>query len=181
VGIAPSVGAGPLIALVVLVAAGAGFSLVRSSAGPGPPGLTGTGLAGVLGRIEGLTMAGLAIGAFAVAPATQVVGIGGSIVLTAAALPVVVLVAWRRLQAIDIASVVPVREIALLRRTALFAPLPTPTLEAVARQLVPVRAAAGDAIIGEGERRPLVLVSRARSRSTMAADDADPRPRRRVR
>jgi len=42
-------------------------------------------------------------------------------------------------------------EIRLLRSIRIFAPLPAPALEAVARELVPLRVAAGTRIITEGE------------------------------
>ena len=46
---------------------------------------------------------------------------------------------------------IPFREIALLRRIALFAPVPAPALEAAASALVPVSMPAGSAVIREGD------------------------------
>jgi CRP-like cAMP-binding protein len=62
-----------------------------------------------------------------------------------------VLLAWRRLTDLDRRSVVPTRALALLRRTAVFAPLPSPQLEAVARRAVWTTVPAGTVVIREGD------------------------------
>jgi CRP-like cAMP-binding protein len=60
--------------------------------------------------------------------------------------------AGRRLLLIDRTATVPVVEIALLRSLPLFGRLAPPTLEALARELTPVEAPAGDDVVREGER-----------------------------
>ena len=91
-------------------------------------------LARVFGLQEGLAMAGLAIGSVLVAAVVGAVGLGGAVAATALLLPLFVAATWGRLSALDGRAVVPVQALALLRRTALFAPLPGPGLEAVARR-----------------------------------------------
>ena len=105
----------------------------------------------VFGMLEGLTMAGLAAGALLV-PA--LVHLGGS-----------------RLALLGVAAVLPARrrgrraravrpgrrdtraggEIALLRSLLLFAELPTPALEGLARSLTPVTVPAGTVLIRQGD------------------------------
>jgi Cyclic nucleotide-binding domain/Major Facilitator Superfamily len=108
-------------------------------------------LARVFGVLEGLDMAGYAVGslmvpvlAFAGGPRTAVVGVG-------LVLPVVMAVGLPRLLAIDAHATVPVVQIGLLRLGELFAPLPGPELEGLARSLVPVDVPAGTVIIREGD------------------------------
>ena len=108
-------------------------------------------LARVFGLQEGLAMAGLAVGAFLVPVFVGLVGLLGAIVLAAALLPVAVGLTWSRLAALDRRAIAPIRELELLRRTALFRPLPIPQLEAVARRVGWVTVPAGHVIIREGE------------------------------
>ena len=108
-------------------------------------------LARVFGVLEGLDMAGYAVGslmvpvlAYAGGPRTAVVGVG-------LVLPLVMVVGLPRLRAIDAHATVPVVQIGLLRLSELFAPLPGPELEGLARSLLPVDAPAGTVIIQEGD------------------------------
>jgi hypothetical protein len=105
----------------------------------------------VFGVAEGLAMAGLAVGS-AVVP--LLVAVGGTVTAvlgTAAFLPLVTLVGGRALFALDAAAHVPIVEIALLRSLRIFGALPAPALEGLARSLEPVRLAAGEVLIREGE------------------------------
>ena len=105
----------------------------------------------VFGVAESLAMAGLAVGSAIVpllvaAGGTAVAGIG-----TAAILPFVALVGGRALSAVDAAAHVPIVEIALLRSLRMFTALPAPALEGLARSVEPVRLAAGEVLIRQGE------------------------------
>ncbi len=108
-------------------------------------------LARVFGLQEGLAMAGLAVGSVLVPVLVGLAGLVGSVFVVAAVLPVVVALCWTRLTDLDRRVVVPAREIALLRRTALFRPLPAPQLEAVARRAEWLTVPAGTALIREGD------------------------------
>ncbi len=108
-------------------------------------------LARVFGLQEGLAMFGLALGSVVVPVLVGVAGLIGAALLLAAVLPVAVVLTWGRLASLDRRAVVPVREIGLLRRTALFRPLPAPQLEAVARRTSWLTVPPGSAIIREGE------------------------------
>ncbi len=108
-------------------------------------------LSRVFGLQEGLAMAGLALGSVLVPLFVLVGGLVPAVVAIAAILPLVVLLAWRRLTDLDRRSVVPTRALALLRRTAVFAPLPSPQLEAVARRAVWTTVPAGTVVIREGD------------------------------
>jgi CRP-like cAMP-binding protein len=66
-------------------------------------------------------------------------------------LPLTVIPAWPRLNAIDRAADVPVERLDLLRANPIFAPLPGSTLEQVAASLEEVRVPAGEEIVRQGE------------------------------
>jgi CRP-like cAMP-binding protein len=96
-------------------------------------------------------MAALAVGSLL---APLLVWLGGAslaFVCVGAILPLVAVAAGRRLLDIDRRATVPVVEIALLRSMPLFASLPPPTLESLARALEPVSMPAGVHVIREGD------------------------------
>jgi CRP-like cAMP-binding protein len=64
-------------------------------------------------------------------------------------LPVLTALAWRPLTTVDAAD--DVARVELLRRIPLFAPLPAPTLEGLARALAPVELTAGDVLFRAGD------------------------------
>ena len=66
-------------------------------------------------------------------------------------LPLLALLIGKRLFTLDASAHVPVVEIGLLRSLRLFAVLPPPALEGIARSLEPVAAEAGTAIVTQGE------------------------------
>jgi CRP-like cAMP-binding protein len=70
---------------------------------------------------------------------------------TAVLLLAFVALAWRRLSTIDNAADVPQVQIQLLRLIPIFAPLPAPELEGLARALKPVSVPAGTVVIREGD------------------------------
>lgn len=108
-------------------------------------------LARVFGLQEGLAMAGLAVGSVLVSVLASAIGLVATIAIVAGILPMVVLVAWPRLSALDRRAVVPTRALHLLRRSVLFGSLPGPQLEAVARRGTWLSVPGGVPLIHEGE------------------------------
>jgi MFS family permease len=108
-------------------------------------------LARVFGLQEGLAMAGLAAGSVLVPVLVAAGNVVFAVLVVAATLPVIVAVRWRGLTDVDRRAVVPVRELALLRRNPIFRPLPAPQLEAVARRCVWVTTPSGVELIRQGE------------------------------
>lgn len=130
-----AVTATPAAAVGFVLAGGAGLAIVDVA---GRTLLQRTVRDEVLSRVfgiqEGLAMGALAIGSVLVSILTETVGLTAAIGAVAIILPAVVAFSWTRITAMDARAVVPARAIALLRRTPLFAPLPPPQLEAVARR-----------------------------------------------
>ncbi|MEX1173439.1 MAG: cyclic nucleotide-binding domain-containing protein [Chloroflexota bacterium] len=108
-------------------------------------------LARVFGIQESLAMAALAVGSVLVSVLVSAVGLITTIIVIAAILPAVVLVAWSRLADLDHRAAVPIRALALLRSTRLFAPLPPPQLEAIARRGIWLSVPSGTVLIREGD------------------------------
>jgi MFS family permease len=140
-----------LAALLLLAAAGvgrttldvAGRTLLQRIARP-------DALARAFGLLEGVSMAGLAVGSIAASGFVAIAGSRGALVCLAAVLPVAAAFVLRSVLAAD-ALVLPVVEMARLRALRIFAPLGAPALEALARALEPVEAPAGTALIREGD------------------------------
>ena len=105
----------------------------------------------VFALLESLMDAGLAAAAIFVPVLVGVSGARAALAGTALLLLVFVAVAWRRLRSIDAAADVPQVQIRLLRLIPIFAPLPAPELEGLARALQPVSVSAGTTVISEGE------------------------------
>ncbi len=113
-----------------------------------PPQLTGR----VFGVLEGLTMAGLALGALLV---PVLVDLGGSrlaLLGVAAVLPLAAMAGGRGLLGLDAEAAIPVVEIALLRSLPMFAELPAPAIEGLAAAITPLDVPAGTVLIRQGDR-----------------------------
>ena len=106
----------------------------------------------VFAMLESLMSAGLVLGAILVPALVGLSGARAALIGTALLLLIIVAAVWRRLRTVDDTADVPQVEIQLLRLNAIFAPLPAPELEGLARALVPVQVAAGVTIISEGEQ-----------------------------
>ncbi|HET6507508.1 MAG TPA: MFS transporter [Baekduia sp.] len=108
-------------------------------------------LASAFAALEALLNAGLATG-FVLAPVLIAVG-GAPLALigTGAILLAMLLAMSRRLRSLDASANVPVTEIHLLRSIDLFAALPAPTLETLARSLTRLRVAAGTVVMRQGD------------------------------
>lgn len=79
------------------------------------------------------------------------VGTQGALVATGCLLPLLVVIAWPRLAAIDRAAAPPLRELALLEDVPMFAPLPVVAKEHLAAHLIDLTVPAGTQIIAEGD------------------------------
>jgi MFS family permease len=112
-----------------------------------PPRLIGR----IFGVLEGLVMAGLAVGALLVPGLAHLGGSRLAVLGVAAVLPLAVLAGGRAVFRLDNGIAVPVVEIALLRSLPLFAELPAPALEGLAAALEPVSLAAAEVLIRQGD------------------------------
>jgi len=105
----------------------------------------------VFGVIEGMYMAGLAAGSAGAAALVAAVGARWALVVAGAVPTLAALLAMRRLRRIDRRWVAPTAEIELVRGVPMFAPLPEEVVERLARNLIPVEAPAGVAVVRQGE------------------------------
>jgi MFS family permease len=112
-----------------------------------PPGI----MARVFSLLESLMNFGLAIGSVMVPVLVGLSGARAALLGTAVLFIALVALTWSGLWRIDAAADVPQVEIQLLKSLSIFAPLPAPELEGLARALRPVSAAAGETVIREGE------------------------------
>jgi MFS family permease len=105
----------------------------------------------VLGLVWGLAMGGVALGSIAAPVLVAAIGPRAAFVAIGAILPLLTLLAWRRLVEIDRAVAVPAAELALVEGVPMFSPLPLAAKEHMAAALVPVPVAAGEVVIRAGE------------------------------
>lgn len=105
----------------------------------------------VFGILEGLAMAGMAVGALLAPVLVGAGGAGLALVASGTLLPALALVYRRRLRAVDRCADVPVVEIALLRALPMMATLGPSQLERLARSLEPHSVRAGEVIIRQGD------------------------------
>lgn len=105
----------------------------------------------IFGLLEGLTMAGLAVGALLVPALVHLGGSRLALLGVAAVLPLAAAAGGRELFGLDSGTPVPVVEIALLRSIPLFAELPAPALEGLAGALTPDTVPAGTVLIRQGD------------------------------
>jgi len=108
-------------------------------------------LSRVFGVLEGLSMAGLALGSLLTPALVSLFGARWAVVSIGTLLPLAVLLTIRQLAAIDRKTPAPVVEIALLRSLPLFSPLAAPALEGLAHGLAGLEAPAGTDVVREGD------------------------------
>jgi MFS family permease len=101
--------------------------------------------------LEALSMGSLAIGSMVVPALVALGGASAALIGVGALLPALALLRFKTLRMIDAEATVPIVEIGLLRSLNVFAPLPAPVLEGLARGLVAERFAAGSVVAREGE------------------------------
>ncbi len=166
--LAPALGAGMLTAALALGALGlhptmvAAFAML-ALAGMGRAVLDVTGrillqrsappdvLADVFSLLESLMNIGLAFGAIIVPVLVGLSGAPAALIGTGVVFLLIMAATWRRLRAVDAAADVPHVEIRLLQSIPVFAMLPAPQLEGLARALKPAEYASGETVMCEGE------------------------------
>jgi MFS family permease len=141
----------PAVALVLLGVVGVGVTLVDVA------GLTllqravpDEVMTRVFGVVQSVFVGTLGLGAIIAPLLIELFDVRGALVASGGLLPVLALLFWRRLQALDGDTLAPA-ELALLRRLALFRPLPPATLDQLASALIAVTATDGDEIIRQGD------------------------------
>ena len=108
-------------------------------------------LARVFGVLESVLLLTVGLGAIVAPFLLNWLGTRGALIVAGSLLPLVVIPAWPRLNAIDRTAEVPVERLDLLRASPIFAPLPGATLEQLAGALEEVRARAEEEIVRQGE------------------------------
>jgi len=108
-------------------------------------------LSRAFGVLEGFYMAGLALGLAVIPAMLALLGERATFVVLGAFLPVLFVLARRRLVEVDAAGTVPEARLTLLRSLSIFAPLPAPIMERVASRLIPTEAATGTPIVRQGD------------------------------
>jgi CRP-like cAMP-binding protein len=97
-------------------------------------------------------MAALAVGSVIAPVLVNRLGVETAFILAGLTLPLIALLVFRRIRAVDRdAALADPRAVALLRGTSIFGPLGPAGLERVARNLVPLEVAADAVIIKEGD------------------------------
>ena len=109
-------------------------------------------IAGSFSILEALMDLGLALGAILVRVAIAIGGLKAALIAPAVIALLLMAGLWRQLRQIDASATVPQVEIQLLRSISIFAALPAPSLETIARELEPVTVSTGTVVITEGER-----------------------------
>jgi MFS family permease len=104
----------------------------------------------VLGLVWGLAMGGVAVGSIATPVIVNVLGPRAAFAVVGSILPLLTLVAYRRLVQLD-RAVLPASELGLIEDVPMFAPLSLAAKEHVAKHLVPVTVEAGELVIRAGD------------------------------
>ena len=141
------------VAAMLLAVTGMGFAIVDVT------GLTmlqrvaqDRALARLLGGLEGMGMASLAVGSILVPVLIGLWSIPVAVIVVGLVFPATIGITWNRLRTIDAHAHVPVRELALLHHNPVLSPLPVPQLESVAREVRWLTFESGEVIISEGSR-----------------------------
>jgi MFS family permease len=159
----------PVAALLLLVIPGLGNAILDVSGYTILQRITPDRMLGrALGVLEMVVMAGVGIGSMVGAALVEAFGIRSAMVVTGALLPILALLARRRLRAIDDESVVPECELDVLRGVTIFHGLPPITLEHLASSLVPINVPAGQRVFRKGDAGDRFYVVRS-GRARVAA------------
>ena len=141
------------VAYVLLALTGAGAALVDVAGRTMLQGLAPEDtLARIFGLLEGLSMAGLAIGGAAFAVLAVALGVELALVVLGFGLLALLAFAWRRLHRIDVDRVeVDPELLSLLRANPLFSPLPAFTIEQLLHRLEPVSFEPAQLVMRQGD------------------------------
>ena len=104
-------------------------------------------LARAFGAIWGLAMGGVALGSIVAPAVVSLMGPQAALVIVGMILPVLALLAWSRLVAIDRAAPRPTGELTMIDHVLMFAPLSLAAKEHLATALIPMSIPAGDVVI----------------------------------
>jgi hypothetical protein len=130
----------------------------------------------VLGRVfgvfESLILGAMAIGALVAPGVVSALGPRGALVAVGAVLPALLVLSWPALRRVDAAARVPTEPLELLRRIALFAPLPPTVLERLASAVAEVRVPPMAEAVAQGAVGDRFYVIRA-GRATVEVDGAE--------
>jgi MFS family permease len=108
-------------------------------------------LSRAFGVLESVYMAGEGVGSFLASLIIVAIGPRWTLLIAGVLLPSVALLGRRALIALDVGIRIPSEEMSLLRSTRLFAPLPAPMLERLARNLIPIHVPDGSVVITQGD------------------------------
>jgi MFS family permease len=142
--------AGPAFLLIGLAGLGmtladvAGFTLLQRAV---PEAV----LARVFGVLHSAFYAAGGIGAIIAPALVSWLGIKGALIVTGAVLPVITAPCFGMLGRIDRSLTVPTAQLDALRAIEMFAPLPVPTLEALAMSLARIDISAGETLFRQGD------------------------------
>jgi hypothetical protein len=145
------------VVCLVVVGAGnavldiAGFTLIQR-------GIDDAVLARVFGVFEVLVIAALGAGSIVGSLLVDHLGLRPALLVTGSILPVLRIITYPRLRAVDAAVVIPERQLRMLQSIPLFSPLPPTTLERLATHLSSVTAVADTELVREGDAGDLFYV-----------------------
>lgn len=138
-------------ALLLLVVLGTGVAIVDFSAVTLlQRAIADDVLARVFSLLQSLFVGTLGIGALLAPVLVGWLGVRGALLVCGGVLPVLAALQWRPLSVLDSLHAADEEAVDLLRRMPIFAPLPLPALERLARSLEPVDAPAGRVVVEQG-------------------------------
>src|SRR5919201_1358377 len=108
-------------------------------------------MARVFGVLRSAFFAGAGIGAIVAPALVNAFGIRTALIVTGSVIPALTIPALGMLAHVDRTLTAPAEELKRLRAIPMFAPLPAPTLEALASSLEPVRVGAGETVFRQGD------------------------------
>jgi CRP-like cAMP-binding protein len=108
-------------------------------------------LARVFGVLETVLVGGIGLGALLTPPIIDLLGVRGALLFVGGFLPLLTLVTWTRLRALEGVSDAPKAHVALLKSLPVFRSIPGPTLELLASKLEHRDVTPGDVVIRQGD------------------------------